>query len=347
MIKAPVQSVSWTKVVLAVLPGVWLVLQQSIHSTETLFSKLALFVSTTLISVGIVLTSILIERRFSSWCLPALGSLLWKIWDTKGFLSYAQRAKLIGPLNRITDFWDQILTVRSLSVLLLLAAGVAMLVAIVGSGLLLYWVYRQFRKGKTWLVWVFVGLLAVVSVVIQSLSHLYRWYVTGALLDSLFFFLPLLTVPVALGLVVAKTEGVAASLVAVACEPVWIDMLYSPRGAINTQLMRLHGTSDVQGLEVALLVLAYLPHLSFLVVIPAGLLRARSENARLRWLVVPSCLTLVAVVVTRALALEGTEFAYTSVEWVRSSLYVIQLAIPLLLAGTLYRRFPQLDEAWS
>jgi hypothetical protein len=96
--------------------------------------------------------------------------------------------------------------------------------------------------------------------------------------------------------------------------------------------------SPTSGLEVAWLILSYLPFINSFLVTPIGLLRSRSIREQRRWLLVPLFLTLLSMNIIRYFALSGTAYEYSWVTWLRSGLAFIQIWIPVLLTAMLYDR---------
>lgn len=341
----PARPITWRHLGLAVLPGIWLILQHRLEETGEPSVEIWTFIITLLVSLGLVVTSLLVEHRLAPWCLSAFGCLLWKASRTMGYLQFARRAGSIEPLNRLEEWWEHLLTRPFFPLLGVLAGGIATIFAI-GSGLLvLYWIYGRLKEQKARLFFVLLCALPVVTLALDYLERRpYRWYVLGGVLDLLTVYLPLLLVPIVVGWFLAKRSGLAAGLFVVACEPFWIDLLYSPEGAVRWQLTRMYGFTGTEHLKLALFVLSYLPLAFFFVVIPVGLLAAHSTRAQLGWLVLPSFLALAAITLTRALALSKTEYGYSVYEWIVSTLYVAQLWLPLLLAGVTYRAKTKLNS---
>ena len=88
---------SWTKVILAILPGLWLVFQRS-----GILDWLSREVSSAillLIVLGLVGVSLAVKRRLTIWCLPALGALLWEGWEWMQWLLFDMRYLWREPLN--------------------------------------------------------------------------------------------------------------------------------------------------------------------------------------------------------------------------------------------------------
>ena len=342
---APVRSISWGRIGLAVLPGVWLILQHRRAYTSSPLFELGTFVVTVLISLGLVVTSLLVERRLAPWCLPAVGCFLWKASRTREYLQFARRANILEPLSRLDNWRNNLLARPPMQTILELTGGI-LAILMVGSGLFIaYWIVRWLIKQRSRLVWGLLCLLVIATLTLRYLEYPGRSLcVLGMLLGRSIFALLSVSVPIAIGRLLVKRDGLAAGLLVVPFGPLLITALFRPDGIFYKLLPRMYDASSTMEQELALLVLSCLPLVCFFVVIPIGLLTARSAKAQLGWLVLPSLLILVSMALIRGLALAGTEFEYSLTDWVASSLHVIQLWIPFVLTGIIYREDSQVDS---
>ncbi len=323
-----IQPTTWGKVGLSILPGVWLILQQDTEILSPVPRVVYTFAITIAIVVGITMASLIVERRIATWCLPALGALLWKADNTMADLRYADRLGLIGPSKTIRDqYFTQANApiLSSISCLLTIALVTAIALLCVFA---LYWSYRKFRSGVPRLSLWLLCFMVVDTIAVAYLSP-YRIF-----LVDLF----VLLVPIAAGLYWAEKNGWTAVMWVVACEPLWIDMLFGRKGVLYYELYEVGGGISPQagGLEAAVFALSYLSLLCFLVVMPVGVLRSRSKRGQLGWLLLPSFLTLITVNAIPGFALRGTTSEYTLAGWLGWSLAAILLWLSLLLAATLY-----------
>ena len=189
-----------------------------------------------------------------------------------------------------------------------------------------YFTYKKSGLHVPRLGWMLLGLITLITVVYVYLYTLpYHWLSFKSV-----FRLSLLLTFVAIGFSLSKRAGVAAGLLIVACEPVWIEMFFNPLHAVRTYAY------NSPNVELTLVILSFLPLFCFLVIIPIGVLRSCSRQGQKWWLLVPSFLTLTSINVLRGFALQGTQAEYSSATWLRYGLVVFQLWLPLLLAVVLY-----------
>lgn len=323
------RSISWWRIGFAILPGIWLMLQYRRAYTSGFWFELGTLVITVLVFLGLVVTSLLVERRLAPWCLPAVGSLLWKMSRTSEYLSFARRLGTIAPLDKWYDWWDRLLAIPPMLALWALARW---LFIISGGILITYWTVRWLKKQKSRLVW---GLLILLAIVTLTLDR-WTWPFLLVYLGIVILTLLSLIAPIAVGQILVERDGLTAGLLVVAWEPFLIYMLFKPDAIFYKLLPRMYDVPNTAGQELALLLLSCLPLVCFFIVTPIGLLATRSAKAQLGWLVVPSFLTLVSMALIKGFALEGTEFEYSPMGWVELGLHVIQLWIPLVLTGIIY-----------
>jgi hypothetical protein len=146
------------------------------------------------------------------------------------------------------------------------------------------------------------------------------------------FKLLLLLTPIAIGLRFSQVDGIGGSLLVASCVPVWYNVLPDHLHTIQEYAYR---TPDVK-FQIALLVLFYLPFLSFLIVIPIGVLRSCSKRTQTWWLLLPSFLTLTSLVLVRGIVLMDTPNEYSFTWWLRGGLTIVELWLPLSLTAVLY-----------
>lgn len=313
----------WIKVSLAILPGLWIIFQQrEIHGQVSReLGTIALLG----IALGIIGISLIMERRLAAWSLPSLGTLLWVggQWTQE----LIGRRSLWAPslhsfLRRFYAFFPIDFLVNPA----LLLWGICLILVI----LVPYFAYKRSSLRIPRLGWGILSLLILATmtdICIYTLSL--HWL---SLISVLMLSLSLISVIA--GFWLSKHEGLTASLLVAACEFVLLTVFLNPLRVVH---MYAYESPSV-GLNLALLAIFSLPVLGFLVVTPIGMLRSRSEQSQKWWLLLPPLLVLVGIEIVRSIVLRGTPAEYSQDTWLRHSLAVVQLWLPLLLATVLYTR---------
>lgn len=314
---------SWTKVGLAILPGLWVILCQSEISVE--IYKQSCFIVLAVVSLGILGCALTRKHSLTAWSLTSLGALLWVGWKwVWGLLSArSQNARwLFGLYERIgIFFYDQF------GINIGLPTWIAFLTLSVCS---IYFAHKKFglqassRLNRG--LFIFTGLATITHIYLDILPN--PWLSFGLVLG-----ISLLFLSVIIGFPLAKREGVAAGLFVVTCGVTSFDMMFL--NFLHIIRVYAHESPNLQ-LELLLFILSYLPPIGFLIITPIGVLRSRTEQGQKWWLLLPSFLTLVVINVLRGLALQDTPSEYTVSVWLQYGRYALQLWLPLLLATALY-----------
>lgn len=344
--KSNIKPAPWSAVVLAVVPGVWLIISLQ-AAVDSLGADIGILAVSAAIAVGIILTSLLREKRVRFWCLPALGGCMWQLTQLQRSVAWELRAGSISLLSQLDGMWETILALIPTPVFY--AVVLASFLVITAFGLaLLFLVYRTLKRQTPRQGWILIALLIGVDIVLGYLgdsqpgSYQDLWYLPVSLIGSLLFAVPLFLVPVAIGVPVSRQDGLLAGVLAIACQPVWIDLLVNPSHGTGIELMKLlDPTSELLSASVPPSFVALLLF-TFLVLIPAGLLRARSCGTQTAWLVLIPLLALVGFVTLPTLAIEAREIPFDLALWVESGLLLVLLWLPLAIAATVYR--PHGDE---
>ena len=263
---------SWGKVGLAVLPGLFTISTIWIANETGRLAAIGLGMCVLLSIAGFLL-----ERRFAVWSFTALGILF-------GLSSVLGLA--LGPL------W--------------LLATIAFLV-----------VYRRRGIHIPALVWIFLCLMIAVSAVeIAVLTAIRGVFFWGYLLGSL---APAggMLLPVAVGLLLARRNGVLAGLFVLATGYVLVDWTLDPTyGLWNT-----HWAIVLPAIQSVLLLL----------VSPLWVLRSRSMRGRIWGLLLPAFITLTSIVTIICLVRE-----YPIETWCVNGATAAQLFLGMALAVVLY-----------
>ncbi len=304
----------WTKVGLAVLPGLF-----ALGSSGGLFSAvLGEKIGEAVSHIGLIGVCLLViaagfvrERRLAVWSYPAWGVLLLRMWFD-----------LPGPSFDASDsFWK-------VAPPLLMLAGLAFIAAIVAYRVCRWPGLRSHRPG-----WALLGLIILIAVAFPAGPVLvYRDADWGsallAMLPLSLWWMGLLLLPVVIGLPLALRSGLAAGLTVVAAQYVLIEEIFDPARGI---LIFTDNYAAVRALSA-------LPALAFLVVPPLWILLGRRTKVRLWGLVLPPLLGLLSISLIRAGVLQGTAIEYGAGSWLTQCLYGAQLVMLFALTGLIYHR---------
>jgi hypothetical protein len=330
----PIHPMAWRLVALAVLPGLWLIVQQTPHPYFPI-DVLEMFGSaagTVIIAAFLLWASWRRGHYVALWGLPLFGVLAWQFFDFANDSFWAGRAHLISPLWFTSTF------------ILALLIGIVWAV-----GLLPGWLYRCLKLPAPPRFWLLAGALAVL------LAAMYL-FIKGIPIDQImllsYFQWAAFIAPVALGTIFARRYGLAACLLVVACEPLGIDLLVTPQHITFYDLMRNSSYYHLElfTFDLSPIVLAYAYFFLFLVVLPIGLLRSRTRREQLAWLLIPSFMTLTLINIVPGTVLQGTNYTYSLAQWFQVAFGVLVLWIPLPLCSALYvaiERTAAHQQAWS
>jgi hypothetical protein len=310
---------SWGSVGLAVLPGLFALAVRSGLFWPLFGARIAqplaegglVALCGVLVIAGFVRT-----RQAPTWSYVALGMI---IFYAAGMLLLAEQWARLHFLDEASPLWDMPAWLLLVSVLAALGA---------------FSLYRV-RKSRGAAVprsgWVLLGLVTLVVVVDIIISaNLDRnpnlWM---AVLAHLGFMLPwmiLILSPVAVGLLLARRNGLLAGLMVAGFDYAVVDIVRDPNYGI------LIHTSN----QTASLALSCIPAAFLLLASPLWVLRARSTRGRAWGLLLPQLIALAAISVLRAVALRGTAAAYSIDSWLGDGLFAAQLLVPLGLAMVMY-----------
>ena len=315
---------SWAKVVLAILPGLFIVgvrsglpgrmlgwgFQRALEQDSLLPACIAL---------GTAVAGLIVERRPAVWSLPALGLLL---FSAPGWL-FTLLAWFGNPRS---PFWQVVPHLMS-----------ATLAAI--AALAVYRVFKQHglhipRSGR-----VLLGLMALVGMagaIVGAITDRSpdKWMAFAANLPLQLWLTGLILLPVAIGLPLAQRNGVLAGLIIVAFEFVLVDEILDPTYSVG--FWAYWEPSAI--LDQAKIVLSYLPALFFLAITPIWMLRSRSTRGRVLGLLLPPFITLLSTDAIASIALRGTRAEYSINLWLTHSVSTAQFLIALALAAVMYHR---------
>jgi hypothetical protein len=313
---------------IAILPGLWMVIWY-MRVAGVIPIKIGTIVLI-LLSVGVGGAFCVKYRELSTLSLPALGALLWlgTRWMHLGW-RHLERWILL-PLARI--FQDGLYMLFNIGSFWLVQGIVAFFICAIAV-----WIYFKSRLQLQRLEYLGLGVLVVIT-----LSHAAILYVFLAtfLMSTVWplFFLPMLISFVCLfliticGLWLARLNMLKASLLVKICEPIWIAWILRPLQAWEFYFFRALDSH----LTLGSLVLLALPALSFMVIIPLGLLGSRSKARQIRWLILPSALTLGIIQVLDAIMSQSTVAEMPLNAWQLKSLLALQIWVPMLIvAGSL------------
>lgn len=299
--------ISWEKVGLAILPGLFaigtnsglfrLVLSESISRA---------FSQNGLIAVCILLSSVgfIRERQLAVWSFPALGLLLFEAW------------RWIPPpfVDQASPFWQ-------VAPPILVLAGLAAIAA-----LAVYRVYKQHGIHIPRLGWVLLCLIILVTVAEVIASTIAdrspnKWTALLAVLPPLLWWMGMTLLPIAIGLPLARRDGLPAGLFVVAAEFVLVDGVFDPAYALGIWTPN----------QAIVIVVSVIPAVFFLVVSPIWVLRSRSTRGRVWGLLLPAFIALVSAEV-----ISGTVRPYYSIDmWLTRGIGAAQFLIAIALAAVI------------
>jgi len=282
------------------------------------------------LSLAFVIASLTLERKLAIWSYPAVGYLLTGAWPYLFFTLFWQLDGL---------FWNGLAP-------LLLPTGTLIALAVIGL--------RRLRRGTpgriptiAWLIIVLTLVVPFVTTTIQRIDQSVAFN-TSALTPSqlaanapwTLYLSAMLLAPVAVGLLGARGDGVAAVLIPMACHYSLFVGIADP----TYHLTFYDYWQPSRALHIAEALVTYLPALTTFLITPLWMLRARSTKHKTAAVLVPTLFVLVGSQILSAIGLRHTGEAYTAATWVSSGLEVLEFFLPVALAVILYRRFPATPE---
>ncbi|MDY6877740.1 MAG: hypothetical protein SWK90_16280 [Chloroflexota bacterium] len=185
--------------------------------------------------------------------------------------------------------------------------------------------------------WVLLGLMVLVSVAdaitgaitVHSPS---KWaaFLTETPLQV--WWMGLILLPVAIGLPLARRDGILVGLIVIVFEFVLVDEIFDPTYSVG--FWAYWEPSAI--LDKAKIVLSYLSALFFLVITPIWMLRSRSTRGRVLGLTLPPFIALVSTDVIESIALRGTLAEYSINLWLTHNVSTAQFLMALALAAVMY-----------
>lgn len=345
-----VSPLPWWKIFLAIIPGLCtLWIERPALKVDYGDRGFVVAVLVSVILMGIALSQ---EHRLAPWSWPVFGMLLWSGWR---FLHWVLNDRvMLFLVNYLTSPVQRMLGADATE----LITYVAITIVIIGGAWGTYWIYKHFdgrwiRWGVLYLVFLLVIIVATafytsseetqtncfgVTLISSGLHCLLR--ADLGLMGTIWITLVLLLLPVTFALQQAKTYGPLVSLFVIVFEPAWIEMLFNPVQVLGVPYFRLlrtplRDTSLYPSLDFAINIVNALPIVSFLLIIPAGLLIFRSDKLRLWWVVSLSAITFAAIflVLIQTLALVRPAFEYSLLDYFMFGLFIVQLWMPVLIVA--------------
>lgn len=315
--------VSWVKVGLAILPGLFIVgtrsgLFRRVFGLENWLTRGQHDLIPVYITLGIVVAGLIVERRPAVWSFPTLGLLL---FSAPGWL-FTLFARFGDPRS---PFWQVAPPYLMLAALAAIAA------------LAVYRVFKQHSLHIPRSGWVLLGLMILTSVAYAIVEAVTargsnEWTDMLSLIPLQLWWMGLILLPVAIGLPLARRDGLLAGLVLVASQFVLVDEIFDPTYSVG---FWAHWEPSAI-LDQAKIVLSYLPALLFLVITPIWMLRSRSTSGRVLGLILPPFIALIGTDVIESVALRGTLAEYSINLWLTHSVSTAQFLMALALAAVMY-----------
>ena len=205
------------------------------------------------------------------------------------------------------------------------------------AALAVYRVFKQHGLPTPRSGWVLLGLMALVGMagaIVGAITDRSpdKWMALAANLPLQLWWMGSILLPVAIGLPLARRDGLLAGLVLVAFQSVLVDEIFDPTYSVG--FWAYWEPSAI--LDQAKIVLSYLPALLFLVVTPIWMLRSRSTRGRVLGLLLPPFIALVSTDVIESVALRGTLGGYSIGSWLTRGVSTAQLSLLLALAAVMY-----------
>jgi hypothetical protein len=305
---------SWVKVGLAILPGLcalgissgllwWLF---SVRIADALAKGGLIAVCIPLIIAGFIR-----ERRITVWSFPALGILLFPASGVLLFMGWWVRLPFVDEAS--PDWYVD--------------PFILMVLVLVGVGAFaVYRICRQHRTRPPRLAWVLLGLMILVGVADVITSTMVdrspdKWRAVLAVLPPMVLKAGMMLSPVAIGLLLARRDGLLAGLIVVAAQFVVVDGFFDPGYALGVW------TSN----QTIVKVVSILPVIFFLVVSPIWVLRSRSRRDRAWALLLPVFVGLVSTEI-----ISGSVRPYYSDIWLTRAIGGAEFLIALALAAVMY-----------
>ncbi|MGB3904731.1 MAG: hypothetical protein WBB22_07390, partial [Anaerolineae bacterium] len=297
------------KVGLAILPGLF-----AIGTSSGLFeAAFGPSIGDALDESGLIAVCVLLigaglirERRLAVWSFPALGIILIGVW------------RWIPPpfVDHTSPFWQ--------------VAPPALILAVLATigAFAVYRVHRQHRIRIPRLVWVllgFVSLVVMAGVITSTIADRSpnKWTALLATLPPTLWWMGMILSPIAIGLPLARRDGLLAGLIVVAAEFVLVDGIFDPAYALGLW------TSNA----TIVTLVSVIPAIFFLVVSPIWVLLSRSTRGRVWGLLVPVFIALVSGEV-----IIGTVRPYylDNWHWLMRAIGSIQFLMAVALAAVMY-----------
>jgi len=307
-------TTSWPKVGLAILPGLCALGM----SSGLLWSLFSASIARTLAQGGLIAVCILLiiagfvrERRLAVWSFPALGILLFPASGILLLVEWWVRLPFVEESNPI---WHA-------GPFILLVVGLAAIGAFA-----VYRVCSQQRTRIPRLAWVLLGLVVLVALADVAASTIAdrspeKWRAVLVVLPSIVLKMGMILSPVAIGLLLARRNGLLAGLIVVAAQFVLVDWILDPGYALGVW------TSN----QTIVMMVYVIPVIFFLVVSPIWVLRSRFTRGRAWALILPVFVALVSVEI-----ISGSVRPYYSDIWLTGAIGVAQFLMALALAAVMY-----------
>lgn len=295
----PVTPLPWGKIGLAVLPGLLAISVRSDLGRSVFGQDISQFMywnGLTVLCFLLIIGGFISERQLAAWSFPALGLLL----------------------N----------TLPSLVIGLLLEPSSGPPPA--AHTLVVNWVWPCVMWG------------AIIAVFVRQRHSLRMpklgWGLLGLLvLTEPFLFLfvgAMLLLPIAVGLLLTRRNGLLAGLVVVAGEFWFVDEIFDPSYAML--IWSANYTAET--------IVSVLPTVFFLIVTPIWVLHARSTWGRIWGLLLPPLVGLVSSEMIRSIVFQGTPREYSLVMWLLRGTGVMQFVLALALAAVIYHQVGNRDR---
>ena len=277
---------------LAIVPGLATIILRCdpLHQALNSGGKDLVSLSISMICVTLIILGMIWERQLAPWTFPALGILLQTLPGAVLGVILPPSPSNSALFSSLVNLW------------IIAAWGVTLVIA---------FKYRHAVQMPK-LGWLLLGLTLVISPFV-SLT-------IGSLL----------LLPVAIGLLLVRRNGLLAGLVPVA-GLYWIaNGIFDPSYFLPTPASLV--------VEVSLAAF-------FLVVTPLWVLRARSTRAQFWGLILPAALALVGCEALRSAVFRGTAQAYSLQMWLTRGQGAAQILFALVATAVIYKAFKDQDSS--
>lgn len=309
-----VAPLPWRQVLLAILPGLWMMVERAQLIPWVLGWR---WISYTL-PPGVAYPSsykMLLLWLNLGWMGLACVLMVWRWWHTRRLVRWIYPiAGLVVfglPLTVLSIVFHQD-GITSLPPLGRLLMNQMLPLNFVAASLIVLWLRRR-RIRASIITWAVIGLI------VGSSGFGLMWIYIAILV----------AVPAALGLMTVRRDHLYTTMFVLGIVWWFVDAILDPS----------YGLLIWTDAHTAVRMISALPALFILVLPVIGVLRARTTHQQLASLILPPCVGVILIEVGRFLLLSGTERGFTAWEWRIGLSSAAQIGAMLALVAITYAQF--------